>query len=109
MTPTTVTLVHAPACHFCADARTALQELGHDHPLAEHLIAADTEAGARLVAAHRPAMFPLVLVDGAVFSTGRLPRHKLAALLCIQRWHGEYPSMFLSSADLLDQIRQHLP
>lgn len=27
----------------------------------------------------------------------------------VQRWYGEYPSMFLSSADLLDQIRQHLP
>jgi hypothetical protein len=26
-------------------------------------------------------MFPLVLVDGAVFSTGRLPRRKLRALL----------------------------
>jgi peroxiredoxin len=26
-----------------------------------------------------------------------------------QRWYGEYPSMYLSSADLLDQIRVHLP
>lgn len=27
----------------------------------------------------------------------------------IQRWYCEYPSMFLASADLLDQIRTHLP
>jgi peroxiredoxin len=27
----------------------------------------------------------------------------------IQRWYGEYPSMYLSSTDLLDQIREHLP
>jgi hypothetical protein len=26
-----------------------------------------------------------------------------------QRWYGEYPSMYLSSADLLTQIRIHLP
>jgi peroxiredoxin len=26
-----------------------------------------------------------------------------------QRWYGEYPSMYLSSADLLDQVRKHLP
>jgi peroxiredoxin len=26
-----------------------------------------------------------------------------------QRWYGEYPSMFLSSADLLDEIERHLP
>ena len=27
----------------------------------------------------------------------------------VQRWYGEYPSMYLSPADLLDQVRQHLP
>jgi hypothetical protein len=26
----------------------------------------------------------------------------------IQRWYGEYPSMYLSSADLLVQVRAHL-
>jgi len=33
------------------------------------------------VAVHRPAMNPLVLVDGAFFSSGRLPRKKLITLL----------------------------
>jgi peroxiredoxin len=27
----------------------------------------------------------------------------------VQRWYGEYPSMYLSSAELLDQVRKHLP
>ena len=36
---------------------------------------------ARLVAEHRPPLSPLVLVDGAYFSAGRLPRKKLAKLL----------------------------
>jgi peroxiredoxin len=26
----------------------------------------------------------------------------------VQRWYGEYPSMFLSSADLLTEVRKHL-
>jgi hypothetical protein len=26
-----------------------------------------------------------------------------------QRWYGAYPSMYLSSADLAEQIRRHLP
>jgi hypothetical protein len=26
-----------------------------------------------------------------------------------QRWYGEYPSMYLAPADLLGQIRTHLP
>jgi hypothetical protein len=26
-----------------------------------------------------------------------------------QRWYGEYPSIFLSTADLLDPVERHLP
>jgi hypothetical protein len=79
--PTAITLVHAPACHFCADARDALAELGRELPIEVELVAAESDAGQALVAAHRPAMFPLVLVDGAFFSAGRLPRRKLRALM----------------------------
>jgi hypothetical protein len=77
----TVTLVHAPACHFCEDARTALAEFEREHDLAVELFEADSDEGRDLVARHRPAMFPLVLVDGAYFSVGRLPQGKLRALL----------------------------
>jgi hypothetical protein len=76
-----ITLVHAPACHFCADAQQALAELGRQFPITVELIQADSAEGAELVAEHRPGMFPLVLLDGEVFSTGRLPRRKLHALL----------------------------
>jgi hypothetical protein len=79
--PTTVTVVHAPACHLCTDAQRALAELAADHPLAVELVAAADPRGAALLADHRPAMFPLVLVDGAFFSAGRLPRTKLRRLL----------------------------
>lgn len=39
-----------------------------------------------------------------------LPGHSFVLIDAdgIQRWYGEYPSMYLSSADLLDQVRQHL-
>ena len=77
----TITLVHAPACHFCADAEEALVEVGKDHLLRVDLVAAESEAGQALLGTHRPAMLPLVLVDGVYFSQGRLPRRKLRALL----------------------------
>ena len=76
-----ITLVHAPACHLCEDAERALAELGHDLPIVVERIDATSARGVALVQAHRSAMYPLVLVDGALFSSGRLPRRKLRRLL----------------------------
>jgi hypothetical protein len=76
-----ITLVQAPGCHFCADARDALTELEREHDVRVDVVTADGEAGQALVGDHRPAMLPLVLVDGTFFSAGRLPRRKLRALL----------------------------
>jgi glutaredoxin len=77
----TITVVHTPACHFCADAQDALTGLAHEIPVRVELVEAGSAAGLALVGAYRPTMFPLVLVDGAFFSQGRLPRRKLRALL----------------------------
>ena len=77
----TITLVQAPACHFCADAATGLTELGREFAFRVDLVAADSEPGRALLDMHRPTMFPLVLVDGAYFGQGRLARRKLRALL----------------------------
>ena len=79
--PTSVTVVHAEACHFCDDAEQALALLAEEFPLAVTVIEVDSAEGRRLVGAHRPAMNPLVLLDGAYFSSGRLPRKKLTRLL----------------------------
>ncbi|WP_199421605.1 glutaredoxin [Actinotalea solisilvae] len=87
MTPTPVpaavhvTVVHAPACHFCDDATRTLAELGETWPLAVRVVELESAEGAQLVMRHRPAMNPLVLVEGEYFSSGRLPRRKLAKLL----------------------------
>jgi hypothetical protein len=79
----TITLVHAPACQFCADAEAGLTSLALEFEFRVDLVAANSETGRVLVDGHRPAMFPLVLVDGAFFSQGRLPRRKLRALLAV--------------------------
>jgi len=82
--PAQVTVVTAEACHFCDDARADLAELARAYPLTVRLIAADSTDGQALLHAHGAGMFPLVLVDGAFFSAGRLPRRKLARLLARQ-------------------------
>ena len=77
----TITLVHTQTCHFCADAQNTLNELATQHPIQIDPVDADSDAGQDLIGRHRPAMFPLVLIDGVFFSIGRLPRRKLQALL----------------------------
>lgn len=79
--PVRLTVVESAACHFCADAQAVLAELADHFPLVVETIDVRSEAGQVLVARHRAAMSPLVLLDGAFFSNGRLPRRKLAKLL----------------------------
>lgn len=78
----TITIVEAPGCHFCTDAHEALAELVEQgHHLQISTVDATTPHGLALMQRHRAGLSPLVLVDGAFFSHGRLPRRKLARLL----------------------------
>ncbi|HZD69740.1 MAG TPA: glutaredoxin family protein [Actinomycetes bacterium] len=79
--PVRVTVLHTPACHFCDDAWAVLAELARQYSLEVELVEAASPAGQALLGEHRAGMFPVVLVDGAFFSAGRLPRRKLARLL----------------------------
>jgi hypothetical protein len=79
--PAWVTVVTAPACHFCDDAQVVLAELARAYPLEVGLVDAQSGDGQALLSRYGAGMFPLVLVDGTFFSAGRLPRHKLARLL----------------------------
>lgn len=79
--PPVVTVVHAPACHFCVDADDVLGELARERRIDLRRVEIDSPEGRTLVALHRPAMNPLVLLDGAFFSSGRLPRKKLVRVL----------------------------
>ncbi|GAA4063591.1 hypothetical protein GCM10023065_13290 [Microbacterium laevaniformans] len=76
-----ITVLSAPACHFCEDADAAIEAIGQDFAIEVEHLAIESPEGARLVAEHRPAMTPLVLVDGEFFSAGRLPRRKMIRML----------------------------
>jgi hypothetical protein len=75
--PVVVTLVEAPACHLCDDAKSALTVLAQSYPMTVHVVSIDDEPGRALMSQHRAPMSPLVLLDGQYFSSGRLPRRKL--------------------------------
>ena len=78
---TVVTVVHAPACHFCDAAETVLAQLGDVFDLEVNQVAIGSDRGRELMRLHRAPMSPLVLLDGEFFSSGRLPRRKLLELL----------------------------
>jgi glutaredoxin len=80
--PTEVTVVESPSCHFCADAHQALAQLAADgHEFRVVTLDVRDAAGQDLMRRHGAGMSPLVLVNGAFFSQGRLPRRKLTKLL----------------------------
>jgi hypothetical protein len=85
-TTTRVTVVESEACHFCDDARAVLADLTDRYPLTIETVSVRSADGRELMARHRAALSPLVLLDGAFFSHGRLPRRRLIKVL--QTRHG---------------------
>ena len=83
--PVVITLVQAPACHLCDDAKSALAVLAQSFPMTVHVVSIDSEPGRALMDQHRAPMSPLVLLDGQYFSSGRLPRRKLERRLAKAR------------------------
>ncbi len=76
-----VVVVTSSPCHMCEDALQALSELSREFPLSIREVDIRSPEGALIVADHRPPMPPAVLVNGALFSSGRLPRKKLRRYL----------------------------
>ena len=77
-----ITVVEAPGCHFCTDAHEVLAGLAEQgHAIHVSSVEARSAEGVALMQRHRVGLSPLVLVDGAFFSQGRLPRRKLDRLL----------------------------
>lgn len=76
-----ITMVRMPACHFCHEAEEVLGALAHAGSVELVILEVDSPDGTALIAEHRPALAPLVLLDGEYFSAGRLPKHKLARTL----------------------------
>jgi glutaredoxin len=73
----TVTVLVTTGCHYCEDAHGELSARAERGALEFVVIPIESEQGQALQAAHRPGMFPLILLDGKPFSIGRLPRRKL--------------------------------
>ena len=72
-----VIVVTSQSCHLCEDALTGLAELAQEFPLDVREIPLESYEGAALFERFRPPMPPAVIVDGMLFSSGRLPRKKL--------------------------------
>ncbi len=98
-TPTTsaltATVVTANACHLCHDAIDVLMKNAIRYRIDVREVPSDCDEGRELIAAHRPAMSPLVLIDGEYFSAGRLPRKKLRDYL---NKHGSVATMVVEPA-----------
>ncbi|MGA4506529.1 glutaredoxin [Propionibacteriaceae bacterium G1746] len=72
-----VVLVTTTACHFCDAAHEELFARQARGQITLEVLPATSPRGQQLLAQHRPAMFPLTLVDGQFFSAGRLPVRRL--------------------------------
>lgn len=74
---TDITLLTQPLCAFCDQAKEILSRLTTDYPLNVHEIRLDTEEGRKLAIQHAVMFAPGVLIDGQLFSYGRLSEKKL--------------------------------
>lgn len=74
---TRVTVLTQPDCALCRHAETVLARIGQDHPLDIDTISLDTPAGHELAVRHAVAFAPGVLLEGALFSYGRLSERRL--------------------------------
>jgi glutaredoxin len=82
MTPVTrVTLLTQDDCAFCDHAKTVLARLGAEQPLEIDEIRLDSAEGRALAVQHTVLFAPGVLLNGALFSHGRLSEKKLRRTL----------------------------
>jgi thiol-disulfide isomerase/thioredoxin len=79
MTGTTVkvTVLTQPDCQFCELAAEILARVEQDHPLSVRHIALDSPDGRDLAARHGVLFAPGILLDGQIFSYGRLSERRL--------------------------------
>jgi hypothetical protein len=80
-----VTLVRTATCYYCLEAEETLDALARARVVNLSIVEARSDEGRALVAQHGPRLAPLVLLDGEFFSSGRLPKRKLARTLGARR------------------------
>lgn len=74
---TTITLLTQSSCASCVQAKEVLARLALTYSLQVHEIGLDTEEGLALATRHGVLFTPGILIDGGLFSYGRLPEKKL--------------------------------
>lgn len=72
-----VTLLTAADCRYCESAAEVLERVGRDHPLTVHRIELDSPPGRDLAGRHGVLFAPGILLDGQMFSYGRLSERRL--------------------------------
>jgi len=78
---TEVVLLTKEDCHFCEQAKDVLARLGGEYDLRVREVALESEEG-RSLALESAALFPpVVFLNGATFSYGRLSERKLRKAL----------------------------
>ncbi|GAA3137276.1 glutaredoxin [Kribbella aluminosa] len=76
-----VTLLTQDDCAFCDHAKTVLARVSGEHPLEIQEIRLDSAEGRALAIQHAVLFAPGVLLNGALFSHGRLSEKKLRRTL----------------------------
>jgi glutaredoxin len=75
--PTQVTVLTQPNCQFCELAAAVLARVGQDHPLSVRHLDLNSLEGRDLAARHGVLFAPGILLDGQLFSYGRLSERRL--------------------------------
>lgn len=74
---TDVTILTQASCASCVQAKDVLYRLEQEYPLQIREISLDTEEGRGLAAGSGVVFAPGILIDGRLFSYGRLSEKKL--------------------------------
>jgi glutaredoxin len=73
-----ITILTQASCSSCEQAKLVLARLARDHRFEVQEIGLGTDEGRSLAVRHGIAFAPGVLIDGVMFSYGRLSEKKLA-------------------------------
>lgn len=74
-----LTILTQPSCSYCEHAKEILSRLANEYPLRVVEIDMQTEEGRKLAIKHAVFFAPGILLDGKLFSYGRLSEKKLKA------------------------------
>ena len=74
---TTITILTQGACVSCEQAKEIISRVALEHPIETREISLSSEEGLVLAARHGVVFAPGILIDGTMFSYGRLSEKKL--------------------------------